>query len=76
LAALRHYLLAWYPRLTHATRKERENRRVIRRGEGIHWPERDKDMSIENIMIGRQSGENQYAINACSSSAIQSSELL
>jgi len=56
--------LAWYPRLTHATGKERENWRVIGRGEGIHWPELDEDISIENIIIGRPSGENQRSINA------------
>ena len=27
--------LAWYPRLLHATRAERENRRLIGQGEGI-----------------------------------------
>lgn len=56
--------LAWYPRLTHATYKERENWRVIGRGEGIHWPELDEDISIENIIIGRPSGETQRSINA------------
>jgi len=55
--------LAWYPRLTHATQKERANWRVIGRGEGIHWPELDEDISIENIIIGRPSGENQRSIN-------------
>lgn len=55
--------LAWYPRLTHATHKERENWRVIGRGEGIHWPELDEDISIENIIIGRPSGESQRSIN-------------
>ncbi len=55
--------LAWYPRLTHPTHKERENWRVIGRGEGIHWPELDEDISIENIIIGRPSGESQRSIN-------------
>lgn len=56
--------LAWYPRLTHATATERENWRLIGRGEGIHWPELDEDVSIENIIIGRPSGETQRSINA------------
>lgn len=55
--------LGWYPRLTHASHKERENWRVIGRGEGIHWPELDEDISIENIIIGRPSGESQRSIN-------------
>lgn len=56
--------LAWHPRLTHATVAERENWRLIGRGEGIHWPELDEDVSIENIIIGRPSGETQRSINA------------
>jgi len=56
--------LAWYPRLTHATATERESWRLIGRGEGIHWPELDEDVSIENIIIGRPSGETQRSINA------------
>jgi len=51
--------LAWYPRLTHATPKERENWRLIARGEGIHWPDLDEDISVEGILAGRPSGESQ-----------------
>lgn len=51
--------LAWYPRLLHATPTERKNWRLIGKGEGIHWPDLDKDISIENILFGQPSGESQ-----------------
>jgi hypothetical protein len=37
--------VSWYPRLAHGTPSERANWRLIGRGEGIHWPELDEDIS-------------------------------
>ena len=51
--------LAWYPRLLHGTPKERNNWRLIGEREGIHWPELDEDVSVENLLLGRPSGESQ-----------------
>lgn len=51
--------LAWYPRLLHGTTKERENWRFIGGNEGIHWPDLDEDISIENLLFGKPSGESQ-----------------
>ncbi|HUT95588.1 MAG TPA: DUF2442 domain-containing protein [Thermoguttaceae bacterium] len=51
--------LAWYPRLAHGTPRERGNWRLIGRGEGIHWPELDEDISVENLLTGKASGESQ-----------------
>lgn len=51
--------LAWFPRLLHSTREERNNWRLIGRGEGIHWPDLDEDVSAENLLSGRPSGESQ-----------------
>jgi|SRR6266436_6647633 len=51
--------LAWYPRLLHATPKERSRWRLIGRGEGIHWPDLDEDISVENVLLGHPSGESQ-----------------
>ena len=51
--------LAWYPRLAHASPAEREDWRLIGRGEGIHWPELDEDISVENLLAGHPSGESQ-----------------
>lgn len=51
--------LAWYPRLLHGTPEERNNWRLIGGGEGIHWPDLDEDISVENLVSGKSSGESQ-----------------
>ena len=51
--------LAWYPRLAHGTPAEREHWRLIGRGEGIHWPDLDEDISVDGLLGGRPSGESQ-----------------
>src|SRR2546423_4943210 len=51
--------LAWFPRLLHATPDERNNWRFIGDGEGIHWPGLDEDISVENLLAGKPSGESQ-----------------
>lgn len=51
--------LAWYPRLLHGAPQERRNWRLIGDGEGIHWPDLDEDISVENLIFGRPSGESQ-----------------
>ena len=51
--------LAWYPRLLHGTSEERNKWRLIGKGEGIHWPYLDEDISIENLLLGKPSGESQ-----------------
>ncbi len=50
--------LAWFPRLVHATAKERNNWRLIGGGEGIHWENLDEDISIEGLLAGHASGES------------------
>ena len=54
--------LAWFPRLLHASTKERANCRMIARGEGIHWPDLDEDIRIEGLLLGRASGESQSSL--------------
>ena len=51
--------LAWFPRLLHGTLKERKHWRLIGDGEGIHWPDLDEDISVENLILGKPSGESQ-----------------
>jgi len=51
--------LAWYPRLLNGTAAERRNWRLIGGGEGIHWPDLDEDISVENLLSGKPSGESQ-----------------
>jgi hypothetical protein len=50
--------LDWYPRLKHGTPAERNNWRLIGRGEGVHWPDLDEDLSLEGFVAGRRSVEN------------------
>jgi hypothetical protein len=52
---------AWYPRLMHGTPEERSHWRIIGKGEGITWPDLDEDISVENILFGRPSGESQQS---------------
>lgn len=51
--------LAWFPRLAHGTAKERKNCRIIGKGYGIHWEDLDEDISVENLLLGKASGESQ-----------------
>ena len=51
--------LAWYPRLLHSTVQERNNWRLVGKGQGIHWPDADEDISVTNILLGKPSGESQ-----------------
>jgi hypothetical protein len=51
--------LAWYPRLAHATPKERGSWRLIGGGRGIHWPALDEDISVGNLLAGQPSAESQ-----------------
>ena len=50
--------LAWYPRLGHGAAAERANWRLIGRGEGVHWPDLDEDISVDNLLSGARSGES------------------
>jgi len=54
--------LAWYPRLVYGTPTERANWRLIGRGEGIHWPDLDEDISVAGLLAGRPSGETQNSL--------------
>jgi hypothetical protein len=51
--------LSWYPRLLHASSKERKNWRLIGKGQGIHWESIDEDISVEGLLAGKPSGESQ-----------------
>ena len=42
--------LAWFPRLRDATRDERDDWRLIGKGEGIHWPRIDEDISVRGLL--------------------------
>ena len=55
--------LAWYPRLQHADARERAEWRLIAKGEGVHWPLLDEDISVEGLLAGRPSGETQASLH-------------
>jgi hypothetical protein len=42
--------LAWFPRLMSATESQRSNWRLIGRGQGIHWPDVDEDISVASLL--------------------------
>ncbi|MCB9134937.1 MAG: DUF2442 domain-containing protein [Anaerolineales bacterium] len=54
--------LGWYPRLQYGTPEEQGNWRLIGKGEGIHWPELDEDINVEDLIAGIPSGESQQSL--------------
>jgi len=54
--------LTWFPRLVHATTTERANWQLIGTGEGIRWPELDEDINVQDLLLGRASGESQSSL--------------
>ncbi len=45
--------LAWYPRLLHATKKQRNKWSISGGGYGIHWDLLDEDLSTEGLLKGQ-----------------------
>jgi hypothetical protein len=54
--------LSWYPRLCHGSAEERADWRLIGAGRGIHWPQLDEDISVENLVFGKTSAESQESL--------------
>lgn len=58
--------LAWFPRLLNGTMAERSNFRLIGGGSGIHWPDLDEDVHMDNnvasLLAGRRSGETRESL--------------
>jgi|SRR5215472_5863738 len=54
--------LGWFPRLSHAEQRERANWRLIGRGQGVHWPDLDEDISADGLLLGKPSGESQTSL--------------
>lgn len=50
--------VAWYPRLAAGSAAERAHWELVGRGHGIHWPDLDEDISVENLLAGHSSGES------------------
>ncbi|MEX2444784.1 MAG: DUF2442 domain-containing protein [Alkalispirochaeta sp.] len=54
--------LSWYPRLLHGTSDERNNYQFIGAGSGIHWPDLDEDLRVEDLLAGYRSQESQRSL--------------
>jgi hypothetical protein len=46
--------LTFYPTLQQATQRQRENWEWIGKGDGVHWPDLDLDLSVGGIAQGRR----------------------
>ncbi|MBF0335480.1 MAG: DUF2442 domain-containing protein, partial [Alphaproteobacteria bacterium] len=42
--------LEWFPRLRDASPEQRGHWRLIGRGQGVHWPDVDEDISVASLM--------------------------
>ena len=54
--------IEWFPRLVHASAKEREKWKLVGNGQGIHWEGIDEDISVEGLLAGKPSGESQASL--------------
>ena len=54
--------ILWYPRLAYGTPQERNHWEFNGDGIGIHWPDLDEDISVENLLKGQASGESQQSL--------------
>lgn len=54
--------LSWFPRLMHGTEAERANWELQGRGQGIHWPQLDEDISVDGLLAGRRSCESESSL--------------
>ena len=43
--------ITWFPRLSNAKLNELENWKFIGKGQGIHWPDLDEDLSVAGLFI-------------------------
>ncbi len=44
--------IAWFPRLSQASKEQLEDYQLLGDGEGIHWPQIDEDLSIKGLLLG------------------------
>jgi len=49
--------LAWFPRLAHASTRQRSKYELLGNGSGIHWPIADEDISVSELLAGKPSIE-------------------
>lgn len=47
--------LEWFPGLKRASATQRKNWELVGGGIGIHWPDIDEDISVENLLLPKGS---------------------
>jgi len=55
--------LEWYPRLAHASPRERRNWRLLGDGYAIEWPDLDEHIGVAGLLAGRRSGESKRSFS-------------
>jgi hypothetical protein len=65
--------LSWYPRLFHATKKEKENWEILGDGYAIAWDDLDEHIGIEGLLAGKSSGESDRSFERWLTSRVASS---
>lgn len=53
--------LSWFPRLLNGTSEQRADWQLIGQGQGLHWEQLDKDISVAGLLAGPQSVLQQNA---------------
>jgi len=54
--------ITWYPRLMHASPKERKNWQLLGDGYAIEWPELDEHIGVSGLLMGQRSGESKKSL--------------
>ena len=53
--------LVWFPRLLKASTEQRGKWELLGKGEGIHWPDVDEDISVAGLLRGWDSIERRQS---------------
>jgi hypothetical protein len=59
--------LVWYPRLSNATKRQRDNWQISGGGYGIHWEEIDEDISTEGLLRGAPAPDDKQSMDPANS---------
>jgi len=59
--------LVWYPRLSNATKRQRDNWQISGGGYGIHWEEIDEDISTEGLIRGAPAPDHKQSMDPANS---------
>ena len=59
--------LDWYPRLSNAAKRQRDNWQISGGGYGIHWEEIDEDISTEGLLRGAPAPDYEQSVDPSNS---------